>query len=63
MHRHPAGRHRRARTERAWVVENIVETLTTINRRLSTHMERLGFDLPAEAQKCPYMLSAVMPEG
>jgi len=44
-------------------VENIVETLTTINRRLSTHMERLGFDLPAEAQKCPYMLSAVMPEG
>jgi selenocysteine lyase/cysteine desulfurase len=47
----------------AWGIENIAETLAAINARIGAHLERLGFRLPDEAQRCPHMLGAVMPPG
>jgi selenocysteine lyase/cysteine desulfurase len=46
-----------------WGVENIAETLSAINSRIGRHLERLRFTLPAEAQRCPHMLGALLPEG
>ena len=47
----------------AWGVENIADTLAAINGRIGAHLERLGFELPSVAQRCPHMLGAVMPPG
>jgi selenocysteine lyase/cysteine desulfurase len=47
----------------AWGVENIAETLAAINGRIGAHLARLGFRLPDEAQRCPHMLGALLPEG
>ena len=47
----------------AWGIGNIAETLASINGRIGTHLEQLGFQLPDEAQRCPHMLGALLPEG
>ncbi|MFC2008619.1 aminotransferase class V-fold PLP-dependent enzyme [Chloroflexota bacterium] len=47
----------------AWGVDNIAETLSAINGRIGAHLERLGFRLPDEEQRCPHMLGALLPEG
>ncbi len=46
----------------AWGIGNIAETLAAINGRIGAHLERLGFQLPHEAQRCPHMLGALLPE-
>ena len=47
----------------AWGVDNIAATLSAINSRIATHLERLGFRLPAASQRCPHLLGAMLPEG
>ena len=47
----------------AWGIANIAETLSAFNGRIGAHLERLGFRLPDEAQRCPHMLGALLPEG
>jgi selenocysteine lyase/cysteine desulfurase len=46
-----------------WGVPNIAHSLLEINRRLETHLLQLGFALPDDAQRCPHMLGAVVPDG
>ena len=47
----------------AWGVENIAATLSEVNSRIAAHLEQLGFQLPAEKQRCPHMLGAQLPTG
>ncbi len=47
----------------AWGVENIAATLSEVNSRIAAHLEQLGFQLPAERQRCPHMLGAQLPTG
>jgi selenocysteine lyase/cysteine desulfurase len=47
----------------AWGIENIASSLSLINHRISSHLEPLGFTLPAAAQRCPHMFGARLPQG
>lgn len=47
----------------AWGVENIAASLSAINSGIATHLERLGFQLPNEAQRSPHMFGAQLPKG
>jgi len=46
---------------RTWGVENIEETLSTINARIAACLEGLGFRLPSEGQRCGHMFGAQLP--
>jgi selenocysteine lyase/cysteine desulfurase len=46
-----------------WKVENIANTLGLINTQIGVHLEKLGFKLPSEAQRCPHMFGALIPES
>lgn len=45
----------------AWGVENIAESLWAINSTIATHLERLGFQIPDDTQRCPHMFGAGLP--
>ena len=47
---------------KAWEVENIAASLSTINSKTATHLEQLGFQLPNVAQWCPHMFGAQFPD-
>jgi len=47
----------------AWGVDNIASTLATTNATIAAHLERLGFALPEEKQRCPHMFGARVPRG
>ncbi len=44
----------------AWGVRHIADSLTLVNARVAAHLEQLGFELPAAAQRSPHMLGAQM---
>jgi selenocysteine lyase/cysteine desulfurase len=46
---------------RDWGVETVARTLSTINDTIALELERLGFGLPPESQRCPHMLGATLP--
>ncbi|MDD3814216.1 MAG: aminotransferase class V-fold PLP-dependent enzyme [Desulfocapsaceae bacterium] len=46
---------------KAWGIENIAVTLSTINSAIVAHLEQLGFQLPDETQRCPHMFGAQLP--
>ena len=46
-----------------WKVDRISKTLGKINDRISTHIERLGFQLPKVSQRSPHMFGAQLPKG
>ncbi len=45
----------------SWGIENIAATLAAINGRISAHLAKLGFTLPAESSRCPHMFGARLP--
>lgn len=45
----------------AWGIGNIASSLAAINSRISAQLERLGFRLPAEEQRCPHLFGAELP--
>lgn len=45
----------------AWGIENIASTLAAVNQRISAHLEKLGFVLPSERERCPHMFGARLP--
>ena len=45
----------------AWGVDNIASSLRAINFKISSHLQRLGFRLLDERQRCPHMFGAVLP--
>lgn len=47
----------------AWGIENIAETLAATNATIAAHLERLGFQVPAQAQRSPHMFGAQLPSG
>ena len=48
---------------RAWGVENIAATLSEINSGIASRLEQLGFRLPDQAQRCPHMFGAQLPNA
>lgn len=44
-----------------WGVSNIADSLSIINKRIGTHLEQLGFQLPLDSQRCPHMFGALLP--
>jgi selenocysteine lyase/cysteine desulfurase len=48
---------------RSWGVETIAGSLSAINARIAAHLERLGFQLPDESERCPHMFGARLPSG
>lgn len=48
---------------KAWGVPNIANSLLEINSKLETRLLQLGFTLPDDAQRCPHMLGAVVPDS
>ncbi|OKH31301.1 hypothetical protein NIES2101_41590 [Calothrix sp. HK-06] len=48
---------------KTWGVENISSSLFSINAQIATYLERLGFVLPSETQRCPHMFGAVLPHA
>lgn len=47
----------------AWGIENIADSLSMINSKIGAHLQRLGFELPDETQRCPHMFGARLPKG
>jgi hypothetical protein len=47
---------------KAWGVPRISNSLSIINKQIGLHLERLGFHLPSESQRCPHMFGALLPE-
>jgi selenocysteine lyase/cysteine desulfurase len=47
----------------AWGVENIADSLSAVNAKISTRLKELGFILPGESQRCPHMFGAHLPDG
>jgi selenocysteine lyase/cysteine desulfurase len=45
-----------------WSVSEIADSLSLINRRIGSHLAQLGFQLPNDAQRCPHMFGAVLPD-
>jgi selenocysteine lyase/cysteine desulfurase len=48
---------------KTWGVRRIAESLTEINNQIATSLIKLGFQLPGEAQRCPHMFGAKIPEN
>jgi selenocysteine lyase/cysteine desulfurase len=48
---------------RAWGIDNIAQSLARINARIAADLEKLGFRVPAESQRCPHMFGAQLPKG
>ena len=48
---------------KAWGVEHIAELLSAINGRIGVHLERLGFQVPNIAERCPHMFGARLPNN
>jgi selenocysteine lyase/cysteine desulfurase len=48
---------------RDWGVPAIAESLSSINGRITRHLEQLGFRLPEPSQRCPHMFGAQLPIG
>ncbi len=48
---------------KAWGVANIAESLAAMNARIATPLERFGFIVPNELQRCPHMFGARLPES
>lgn len=46
---------------KAWGIENIAATLSTINSTIAAQLKQLEFQLPDEAQRCPHMFGAQLP--
>ncbi|MEO8134252.1 MAG: aminotransferase class V-fold PLP-dependent enzyme [Betaproteobacteria bacterium] len=46
---------------KAWGIDNIAATLSAVNARIAGHLERLGFELPPEAQRSAHMFGALIP--
>lgn len=46
---------------KAWGIESIAATLSSMNFAIAAHLEQLGFHLPSEAQRCPHMFGAKSP--
>jgi selenocysteine lyase/cysteine desulfurase len=44
---------------KAWSVDAISKSLARINQRIASHLERLGFQLPAESLRCAHMFGAL----
>lgn len=47
---------------KAWGVENIAATLAAINERITARLVQLGCRLPDDAQRCPHMFGAQLPQ-
>jgi selenocysteine lyase/cysteine desulfurase len=47
---------------KAWGVENIATTLSAVNARIATQLAQLGCRLPDDAQRCPHMFGAQLPQ-
>ena len=47
----------------AWGIENIAATLAATNATIAGHLQRLGFTVPAEAQRSPHMFGAQLPDS
>lgn len=48
---------------KAWGVAEIAATLAGINEPIAGHLERLGFLLPEQRQRCPHFFGARIPAG
>ncbi|MBL4600239.1 MAG: aminotransferase class V-fold PLP-dependent enzyme [Rhizobiaceae bacterium] len=46
-----------------WGIENIADTLSSINQTIIRELEGMGFDVPYINQRCPHMFGAVLPNG
>jgi len=46
---------------KSWGVSEITDSLSVINKRIGSHLEQLGFQLPKDAQRCPHMFGALLP--
>lgn len=47
---------------RDWGIPEIARSLAEVNARIQTRLEALGFVLPPQAQRCPHMFGARVPE-
>jgi len=45
----------------AWGITNLASTLAATNQRIAAHLEKLGFILPPETERCPHMFGARLP--
>ncbi|HAM99659.1 MAG TPA: aminotransferase [Marinilabiliales bacterium] len=46
---------------KAWGVQQISGSLSTINGQIASHLTELGFQLPQDSQRCPHMFGALIP--
>jgi selenocysteine lyase/cysteine desulfurase len=46
---------------KSWGVSEIADSLSIINKRIGSHLEQLGFQLPKDSQRCPHMFGALLP--
>ena len=46
-----------------WGIANIAESLAQISEKIAGHLAKLGCRLPEQAERCPHMFGAQLPEG
>jgi selenocysteine lyase/cysteine desulfurase len=46
---------------RDWRTDRIAASLAVINAKIAAHLEKLGFSVPGESQRCPHMFGARLP--
>jgi selenocysteine lyase/cysteine desulfurase len=46
---------------KTWGVQQISDSLSTINQSIALHLTKLGFQLPDDSQRCPHMFGAIIP--
>jgi len=48
---------------KTWGVQQIEDTLSTINKKIISHLVQLEFRLPDESQRSPHMFGAIIPDN
>jgi selenocysteine lyase/cysteine desulfurase len=44
-----------------WGIPSIAASLLATNNKIADHLNRLGFQLPNDSQRCPHLLGAIIP--
>jgi selenocysteine lyase/cysteine desulfurase len=47
---------------KSWGVQQIADSLSTINNKIAAHLLQLGFQLPDDSQRCPHLFGARIPD-
>jgi len=45
-----------------WGLDNIADSIMSINESIANNLDQLGFQLPDKSQRCPHILGVIVPD-